>query len=142
MKKALTLLLALACVQAFGGCGPAKAAPQRPAAALIGEDAASVTVSHTARGQTTEWVVSGPDLEELRAWAAGLAGEPREFEAGRTPGDTEGGAAYDFVPAEGGRPGFSYLVNGPEDCYLTLEGRWYFVRNPSAPPVAPPETAD
>ena len=30
------------------------------------------------------------------------------------------------------------VVNGTEDCYLLIEGYWFSVKNPSAPPVMDP----
>mgnify|MGYP007032836972 CR=1 FL=1 len=30
----------------------------------------------------------------------------------------------------------SYVINGPEDCYLLIEGRWYLVKNPLEPPIS------
>ena len=39
---------------------------------------------------------------------------------------------------EGYYPGFSYVICGPDDCYLLIEGYWYSVTNPSDPPAASP----
>ena len=34
--------------------------------------------------------------------------------------------------------GFSYVIHGADDGYLLIEGHWYFVTNPSDPPIAFP----
>ena len=81
-------------------------------------------------------MVEGADVNDLRVWANGLAYEHMTFEAGSSPGDTEGGEVYTFVPMEDEAPGFSYVINGKDDCYLLIGSEWYQVSNPSAPPVS------
>ena len=49
--------------------------------------------------------------------------------------DEEEGERYDFVLTEGDYPGFTYIINGPDDCYLLIEGNWFSVLNPSYPPA-------
>lgn len=36
-------------------------------------------------------------------------------------------------------PGFSYVINGPDRCYLLMGGDWYSVSNPSDLPVTEPQ---
>ena len=54
---------------------------------------------------------------------------------GQSPGDTDGGEIYEFVLTEGDYPGFTYVINGPNDCYLLIEGEWFVVTNPTNPPI-------
>ena len=77
-------------------------------------------------------MAEGEEVEALRDWASKLEYELFEFEEGQSPGDSDGGEVYDFVLTEGGYPGFSYVINGTEDCYLLIEGYWFSVKNPSA----------
>ena len=75
--------------------------------------------------------VLGPDLrvwpDGLRDWASGLKYELLDSE--ENPGDRDGGGVYEVVLTEGYYPGFSYVICGPDDCYLLIEGCWYSVTN-------------
>ena len=59
-----------------------------------------------------------------------------EYEKGESPGDSDGGEFYSFTFAEEDNSESSYVINGPEDCYLLIEGRWYLVKNPLEPPIS------
>ena len=117
MKKHRALIFTLVFIFCLGGCKQ-KPDPDRPANAYIGDSVASVDVAHYLSGQTVQWVVEG--------------------EEGQSPGDCEGGEAYDFILTEEGNPGFCYVINGREDCYLLIEGYWFSVKNPSNPPITEP----
>lgn len=139
MKKPISLALTLIFVFSLTGCHQ-KSGPGRPIAAYIGDSVTTVNISHHIEGQTAQWAAEGEEVDSLRDWAAKLEYELLEFEEGRSPGDSDGGEVYDFVLTEGGFPGFSYVINGPDDCYLLIEGYWFSVRNPSDPPVTEPLT--
>lgn len=100
---------------------------------LIGDEVTKVNITHVLAGQSTEWSVEGDDIEALRRWANGLAYERCDFDEGDTPGDAEGQEAYWFELTGGERPGFDYVICGPDDCYLLIEDDWYAVKNPSDP---------
>lgn len=138
MKKIAALVLISACLLGLCSCGD-QAEP------LIAGDVTEVTVTHTLMGQDTEWTLTGGEIELLRQWASELNYKYVEFEPGDTPGDSDGGEAYSFRlstdESGGGRPGFSYVKNGPDDCWLLVGGRWFSVSNPSSPPVSEPGSA-
>jgi hypothetical protein len=110
----------------------------RPYAPHIGSYVTKVDVTHILSGQLQEWTVDGEQLDALREWANGLEYEHRTYADGQSPGDTNGGEIYDFVLTEGDYPGFTYVINGPDDCHLVIEGEWFVVNNPSTPPITAP----
>lgn len=103
---------------------------------LISPDETEVTVAHILGGQCSETVAEGKALEALQEWAGALPEtmEYRAFAPGRSPGDTDGGEVYTFTGATSPTE-FSYVINGPEDCYVLYEGDWYAVADPVDPPV-------
>ena len=137
MKRLMALVLSLSFVFVLAGCNQ-KSGPGRPITAYIGDSITRVDITHHISGKSAQWAAEGEDVESLRDWAAKLEYELFEFEEGQSPGDSDGGEVYDFVLTEGGYPGFSYVINGTEDCYLLIEGYWFSVKNPSEPPVIEP----
>ena len=137
MKRLMASVLSLSFVFVLAGCNQ-KSGPGRPITAYIGDSVTTVDITHHISGKSTQWTAEGEDVESLRNWAAKLEYELFEFEEGQSPGDSDGGEIYDFVLTEGGYPGFSYVINGTEDCYLLIEGYWFSVKNPSEPPVMNP----
>lgn len=111
----------------------------RPIAPYIQEDVTRAKISHTSMGQTTAWNVQGAELDALRTWANGLRYEMADFESGNTPADIDGSEVYKVRLTQGDYPGFSYIITKEEGDYLLIEGYWYTVTNPSAPPVAAPD---
>jgi len=107
----------------------------RPYAPYIGDYVTSVDVTHILSGQLQKCTIMGEQLVTLRTWANGLNYEHRTYEDGQSPGDTDGGEIYEFVLTEGDYPGFTYVINGPNDCYLLIEGEWFVVTNPTNPPI-------
>ena len=138
MKPITILFPALICVLCLTGCVPAPGAsgPGRPIAAYIADDVTKAEITHRAGGTVTEWTAEGEELDALRDWASGLKYELLDSE--ENPGDRDGGEVYEVVLTEGYYPGFSYVICGPDDCYLLIEGYWYSVTNPSDPPAASP----
>ena len=135
MKKLLFVFLLLPLLLA--GCRG-----EAPAEALIGGDVTEAEVSHTVAGETVSWTVAGEELDALRTWADSLELARAAFEQGGTPGDREGGESWTVAPLQGEGPGFSYVICGPEEHWVLLEGEWYAVREPSAPPLEPPKLVD
>ncbi len=144
MKKVLALILgAMLALQAFG-CAPSgtaegsSAEPSHVAAFLDGE-VTGVEVTHSVYGKDTTWTVEEEEtLERLREWAGELDYVPFAFKEGESPADTAGGEAYAFAVTGAEFPGFSYVILGPEECYLHVGGEWYSVSNPSDPPLGEP----
>ena len=110
----------------------------RPYAPYIGSYVTKVDVTHILSGQLQEWTADGEQVDALREWANGLEYEHRTYADGQSPGDTDGGEVYDFVLTEGDYPGFTYVINGPDDCHLIIEGEWFAVNNPTTPPITAP----
>ncbi len=137
MKRLMAFVLSLSFVLALAGCNR-KSVPDRPITAYIGDSVTTVDIKHHISGKSAQWSAEGEEVEALRDWASKLEYELFEFEEGQSPGDSDGGEVYDFVLTEGGYPGFSYVVNGTENCYLLIEGYWFSVKNPSGPPVMEP----
>lgn len=137
MKRLMAFVLSLSFVLVLASCNQ-KSGPGRPITTYIGDSVNTVDITHHISGKSTQWTAEGEDVESLRDWAAKLEYELFEFEEGQSPGDSDGGEVYDFVLTEGGYPGFSYVINGTEDCYLLIEGYWFSVKNPSEPPVMEP----
>ncbi|MCM1150329.1 MAG: hypothetical protein NC319_09650 [Butyricicoccus sp.] len=144
MKKIIAIVLISAFLFGLSACG-GSSGPGRPIAPVIAEDVTEVAVTHTLMGQDKSWTITGEEIALLRQWASELKYKYVEFEPGNTPGDSDGGEAYTFTLApdehNGGWPGFSYVKNGPDDCWLLIEGCWFSVSNPSYPPVSEPETS-
>ena len=137
MKRSIVFVLSLFFVLVLADCNQ-KAGPGRPVTAYIGDSITTVDITHHISGKSTQWVAEGQEVDEIRNWASKLEYEIFEFEDGQSPGDSDGGDVYDFVLTEGGYPGFSYVINGTEDCYLLIEGYWFSVKNPSDPPIMEP----
>lgn len=137
MKKLIVLTAALILAFSLAGCDQA-VGPGRPISACIGDYITKVDITHHIGGKSARWTAEGQDVDSLRKWASELRYKRFEFEKGQSPGDSDGGEVYDFILTEGNYPGFSYVINGPEDCYLLIEGIWYSVSNPSDPPVTEP----
>lgn len=138
MKRLLILLLTLLCALCLIGCAGTNTGAGESICAYIAADVTTVEITHHLSGQIVRWTAEGDELSALRDWAAALECMPERFETGNTPGDCDGGEVYGFALTEGDYPGFSYTVNGPDDCHLLIEGQWYSVSNPSVPPVEGP----
>ena len=123
---------------AFGDCGAQSGSwffRKRPGAANIPGHVSSVEVGYCHGGKSVTWDVRGEKLDALRAWLAGLRFHFVSFAEGEAPGDSDGGAFYDFTTTEGDDSFFCYVMNGKNQNYLLVEGEWYHVDNPSPPPV-------
>ena len=141
MKRLMAFVLSLSFVLVLASCNQ-KSGPGRPITTYIGDSVNTVDITHHISGKSTQWTAEGEDVESLRDWAAKLEYELFEFEEGQSPGDSDGGEVYDFALSEGGYSGFSYVINGSEDCCLLIEGYWFSVKNPSNPPVIEPQRED
>ena len=135
MKGFAAIFLSLVCALGLAGCGNLSAGPGRPVSTYIGDYVTRVDMTHSVGGATTQWAAENEDVDRLRTRASELDYEILAVEEGRTPVDEEDGERYDFVLTEGDYPGFTYIINGPDNCYLLIEGNWFSVLNPSDPPT-------
>lgn len=137
MKKLIVLMAALISTFCLAGCNQT-ADSGRLTPACISDSVTKVDIIHHASGKSTHWTAEGEDVDNLRDWASKLECELLEYEDGHSPGDSNGGEIYIFTLAEGDALEFSYIINGPDRCYLLIEEIWYSVLNPSDPPVMEP----
>lgn len=135
MRKYIALFLALACILALCSCGWNS---QKVVATVISESVTQIDITHRIGGKTTNWSVAGAEIDLLRDWLDKLSYKHIEFKEGQSPGDSNGGEVYTFVFTGGGWSGFSYVINGENDCYIQSEGYWFSVANPTNPPVSEP----
>lgn len=90
-----------------------------------------VAVTCYGGGEVAEVTLDVPDaLRAVADWYVGL----RLVALGKAPEEAEGSTGYTF--AVNGAEAFSYDDRGRE-AYLLVNGAWYAVQNPSAPPVVP-----
>jgi len=95
----------------------------------------TMEIKYYSGGTTTELIVSGDELENIKEWISGLQYEEVAFEQGQTPGDNDGGEVYDFVISSEDTINFSYIINGETENYFLVDNTWFAVKNPSRPPV-------
>lgn len=141
MKKQRLLILALSFLLVPAACGTSGSKPTSDnlISASIADSVKKVEITHIISGTESLWTVDGDELETLKDWMSGLNYSIVQCEKGNSPGDGDGGEAYSFAMTDTDCPGFSYVINGPDSCYLLVDGNWYSVSNPSDPPVAEPQ---
>ncbi len=88
----------------------------------------SCTAQHT-------YTFTEENVASLMTWIDALQYEHRTYEEGCSPGDVDGGSCYAFTLFGDSAVEFMYKVNGKEDHYLLIDGKWYEVFNPSLPPL-------
>ena len=137
MKKRITFIPAFVLIFSLAGCSE-KPDPNRLVTAYFGDSVTSADITHHIGGKTVQWTAAEEDTDILRDWASKLKYKLLEFEEGQSPGDCDGGEVYDFSFTEEGG-GFSYVINGPDSCYLLIDGHWFSVKNPSPLPIAEPQ---
>lgn len=135
MKKLIALFMSLVCVITLGSCGWNS---QKVVASVIGENVTKIEITHHIGGRTTTWGIEGEEIDTLREWFNNLSYKHLEVKGGQSPGDNDGGEVYSFALTGGEWPGFSYVINSENDCYIQSEGNWFTVTNPSDPPVTEP----
>lgn len=139
MNKGIGMFVLVCCLLA--GCGGSDRDLDRIESKMVSDDVTTVSVTHIVGGQMTEWVVNGDAVEAFRTWMNGLECRQEQFEDGNTPGDSNGGEVYSFVFDKEENSEISYIITGPNDCYLLVGREWYVVKNPSNPPVMESEDA-
>ena len=134
MKKQLILFLTLSFLLTFAACGTSGSNFASDNLISIADSVTEVEITHIISGTESQWTVNGDELDTLKNWIVGLNYSMVQFKEGHSPGDEDGGEAYRFDMTGAGHPGFSYVINGPDRCYLLMDGNWYSVSNPSNPP--------
>ena len=127
---AVRIFLLLAVFAAMAGCASQDVSP----AAWLPETIDSVDVTYSHGTDTREWTLTETDHDVLRTWLEGLELQPESFDAGSSPADAEGDAAWTFS-LNGGEVSFFYLESG----HLFCEDTWYAVGNSSVPWSVLPE---
>ena len=136
MKKLLTLVLALVCLISLCSCGWNS---QKAVATIFSQNVTKVDITHRIGTETTNWSVEGTEIAPLREWFNKLDYNLIEVKDGQSPGNVNGNEVYTFEFIGEDWLGFSYVINGENDCYLlNPEGYWFAVSNPSTPPVTEP----
>lgn len=136
MKRLIALVLALGCILSLCSCGWNS---QKTVATVFGENVTKVDVTYRIGTDTTNWSIEGADVNLLREWFNNLSYKLIEIKEGQAPGDVNGNEVYTFEFTGGEWLGFSYVINGENECYiLNPEGNWFSVTNPTNPPAAEP----
>ena len=139
MKRFIMFALVIAALLSLVGCGQSNSALGNPSDISIPDSVTGVEVTHIISGTESQWTINSDELETLKSWILGLNYSMVQFEEGHSPGDGDGGELYRFDMTGADHPGFSYVKNGPDRCYLLMDGNWYSVSNPSNPPVTEPQ---
>ena len=136
MKKLITFVVVFVCVLSLCSCGWNS---QKAVATVFSSNVIEVDVTHRSGTETTNWKIEGAAVRLLREWFNGLDYRYIEIQEGQNPGAVNGNEVYTFAFTGGEWTGFSYVINGVRDCYLlNPEGNWFFVVNPTNPPVTEP----
>ena len=141
MKKHLLRILTLSFLLTLSACGTSSSNSISDSliSASIADSVTEVKITHIVSGAESQWAADRDEWEALKTWISGLNGRMVQFETGNSPGDESGGEVYRFDMIGADHPGFSYVINGPDRCYLLMDGTWYSVSNPSNPPVTEPQ---
>ncbi len=137
MKKLVALVLTLVCLLVLCSCGWNS---QKAVATVFGENVTKVDITHRIGAETTAWSIEGTEIDTLREWFDKINYKViRDVKEGQTPGDSNGNEVYTFEFTGGEWLGFSYVINGENDCYiLNPEGNWFSVTNPLKLPISEP----
>ena len=134
MKKFMAFVLASLCALALCSCGRNS---QKAVAAVFSETVTKVHITHCTGSETANWSIEGAEIALLKAWFDNLDYRLIQPQDGQASDD--GTEVYTFEFVGGEWLGFSYIINGADDCYLlNPEGNWFAVMNPSAPPISEP----
>lgn len=134
MKKAIIFVLTFVCILSLCSCGWNS---QKEVATVFSENVTKVDITHRIGTETTNWSIEGTEIDALREWFNNLNYTRFEVKDGHTPGNVNGNEVYTFEFTGGEWLGFSYVINGENDCYiLNPEGNWFSVSNPTTPPVS------
>lgn len=136
MKKLIALVLTFVCILSLCSCGWNS---QKAVATVFSENVTKVNIAHRIGTETANWSIKGVEVNLLREWFDSLDYRHIEVKEGQTPGDVNGNEVYTFEFTGGDWLGFSYVINGENDCdLLNPEGNWFSVTNPTNPPVSEP----
>ncbi len=139
MKRLIMFAINITVMFCLAGCGQINPASDNLTVISIADSVTEIELTHIVSGTETQWTVNSDELESLKNWMSGLNYSMVQFEDGNSPGDMDGGEVYRFKMTDIDHPGFSYVINGPDKCYLFMDGNWYQVSSPSDPPVTEPQ---
>ena len=132
MKKFIAFVFI--CALTLSSCGWNS---QKAVATVFSENVTKVDITHRIGTDSTNCTIDGAEITSLREWFNNLNYNLLEIKEGHTPGDVNGNEVYTFEFTGGEWLGFSYVINGENDCYiLNPEGNWFSVTNPSNPPIS------
>ena len=101
---------------------------------LFPEDIKDITYTYSVYSSDYSKQLNSEEIAKVKDWALGLDLLHVDFPEGETPNEVyAGGESYTFV-INGGEKEFSYLYIN--DYYVFLSDQWYFVENPSKPPLS------
>lgn len=139
MKRLIMFAINITVMICLAGCGQINPASDNLTVISIADSVTEIELTHIVSGTETQWTVNSDELESLKNWMSGLNYSMVQFEDGNSPSDMDGGEVYRFKMTDIDHPGFSYVINGPDKCYLFMDGNWYQVSSPSDPPVTEPQ---
>ena len=101
---------------------------------LFPDDIKDITYTYSVYSSDYSRQLNSEEIADVKDWALGLDLLHVNFPEGETPNEVyAGGESYTFV-INGGEKEFSYLYIN--DYYVFLSDQWYFVENPSKPPLS------
>ena len=107
---------------------PQRNNPQYGNSCLIPSNVTEAFVTHIIAGQTAEYLISGAELDRMRAWANTLQYTPIKAPAQ----NWYGGESYNFS-YNSKDVAFSYFGADENTWFLVIDDSWYAVSNPSRP---------
>jgi len=135
MKRFTAFALVMVSVFLLIGCGYNS---QKAVAAVISEKVTKIDITHRNGADARTWMVEGDEIALLREWLGKIDYKHLAETEGPSLEKHAYIGMYTFVLTGGEWPGFSYVIVGPDDCYIQSEGNWFSVTNPTDPPVPIP----
>ena len=90
-------------------------------------DVSVVKVLHSNGGGQKSWNMDKKDIPQFREWVLSLQFKHQNFEKGESPGDSNGGDAYNFRISNDAQLNFTYIDIGNNNHYIEFEGKWYLI---------------
>ena len=87
----------------------------------------STKVLHSNGGGQKSWNMDKKDIPQFREWVLSLQFKHQNFEKGESPGDSNGGDAYNFRISNDAQLNFTYIDIGNNNHYIEFEGKWYLI---------------
>ena len=94
---------------------------------IFSNDVSVVKVLHSNGGGQKSWNMDKKDIPQFREWVLSLQFKHQNFEKGESPGDSNGGDAYNFRISNDAQLNFTYIDIGNNNHYIEFEGKWYLI---------------